>query len=417
MSFLTEKIFILVILIAVFGSGYLYGEQSAIKKPQSSYNVTNLDENNKTDIDFSLFWEAWNRLEQSYVDKEKLDPQQMYYGAIKGMVASIGDAYTYFLTPEELAESKRDLEGKFFGIGAELGLKNNAIVIVTPLKNSPAETAGVRPGDIIVEVDGKSTVGWTIFDAVNNIRGDKGTTVILTMIRAGESEKLDIPVVRDEINIPFVELSYEGSTAVVELSRFGDPTNDLWDEIAVDIADKYKKGEVKGIVLDVRGNPGGYLQSAIHIASDFVTKDTLIVKQEYATQEPQLYRSMRDGRLRDVPIVVLQNSGSASASEIVAGALRDTIDAKVVGENSFGKGTVQTAEDLQGGAGIHITISKWILPGGDWINEKGIKPDVEVKNDIKDGFTLTRETDKELDTAIAVLNGTFVSEKTDTPTQ
>lgn len=404
----TDKIIICAVLIAVFGAGFRLGEKRVQSQPrQAAYNYTvkNLEEGNTRDIDFALFWEAWNSLEQKYVDKKKIDPETLYYGAIKGMVAATGDSYTFFLTPEENKESKRDLEGKFFGIGAELGLRNNQIMIVTPLKNSPAEQAGIKPGDYITKVDGASTKNWTLFEAVNKIRGDKGTKVALTIVREGAEKELEIPVERGEINVPFVEVSYEDDVAIIELSRFGDPTNDLWDKITDEILEKKKAGQIKGIVIDVRGNPGGYLQSSIHIASDFVAPNTLIVKQEYADREPDVFTSTKEGKLKGVPVVILMNSGSASAAEIVAGALRDTIGAKIVGENSFGKGTVQTAEDLSSGAGIHITISKWILPKGSWINETGIKPDYPVENDIEEGNTLTRESDVQLTKAIEVLHG------------
>lgn len=405
---MTQKLLILAVLLGVFGSGYKYGQYKMSQSPRTpafNYEVTNLEEGNTRNLDFGLFWEAWNVLEAKYVDKDKVDPQELYYGAIKGMVGAVGDTYTFFLTPEENEESKRDLAGKFFGIGAELGLEKNQIVIVTPLKNSPAEEAGVKPGDIIIKVDGESTEDWTLFEAVSNIRGEKGTEVILTMLREGVDKEIDIPITRNEINIPFVEVEYENDVAIVELSRFGDPTNDLWDSIVNDLVQRKNSGNLKGIVLDMRGNPGGLLQSAVHIASEFVSKDETIVTQEYADQEPEVYTSTRTGKLIGVPVVILQNEGSASASEIVAGALRDLTDATIVGQNSFGKGTVQVAEDLSGGAGIHVTISKWILPGGDWIQETGIEPDIVVENEVEDGNTLTRKTDTQLDTAINTVIG------------
>lgn len=403
---ITDKLLILTILIAVFASGYRLGEKkmrTAPRTPEYNYKVQNLEEGNTRNLDFSLFWEAWNRLEDEYVDKKKLDPKVLYYGAIKGMVAAAGDTYTFFLTPEENAESKRDLEGKFFGIGAELGLRNGTIVVVTPLKNSPAQKAGVRPGDIVSKVDGKSTANWTLFEAVSKIRGEKGTKVVLTMLREGAEDEMDIAITRGEIDVPFVEVEYEGNVAIIELSRFGDHTNDLWDGIVDTIVKKRAQGAVTGIVLDMRGNPGGLLQSAIHVSSEFLDKDAVIVKQEYADRDPEVFTATRKGRLVGMPVVILQNKGSASASEIVAGALRDNIGTRIVGENSFGKGTVQAAEELSKGAGIHITISKWVLPKGSWIHETGIKPDVAIKNDLSDGFTLTRDTDKQLDAALKEL--------------
>lgn len=411
---ITDKLLILALLIAVFGSGYRIGEKKALQNPRTpsfDYTVENLEEGNIRNLDFSLFWEAWNSLEEKYVDKEKLDPKTLYYGAIKGMVSSVGDSYTFFLTPEENAESKRDLAGKFSGIGAELGLRNNLIVIVTPLKNSPAQSAGVRPGDIITKVDGEKTENWTLFEAVSKIRGDEGTEVVLTMAREGEEEEIDIPITRGEIDIPFVELSYEGNVAIVELSRFGDPTNELWDKAVKNVNTRRSQGNLDGIILDMRGNPGGLLQSAVHVSSEFLHKGDIIVTQEFAEEDPQVFASVRDGKLIGVPVVILQNEGSASASEIVAGALRDSIEAKIIGENSFGKGTVQAADELSQGAGIHVTISKWVLPGGDWIHDSGIAPDVAVENDIEDGFTLTRETDTQLDTAINVLTGNPIAKQ------
>lgn len=403
MKRITDKLLILTILIAVFASGYRMGTKKAVSTPRSpayNYNVQNLEEGNTRNLDFSLFWEAWNKLEEEYVDKKKLDPKILYYGAIKGMVAAAGDTYTFFLTPEENSESKRDLAGKFFGIGAELGLRNNTIVVVTPLKNSPAEKAGILAGDIVSKVDGKATTNWTLFEAVSKIRGEKDTPVVLTVMREGLDDEKAIKIMRGEIDIPFVEVSYENNVAIVELTRFGDHTNDLWDGIVNEMVTKRAQGTLKGIVIDMRGNPGGLLQSAVHVSSEFLVKDQIIVKQEYADQDPEIYTAVRTGKLRGVPVVVLLNKGSASAAEIVAGALRDNIGAKIIGENSFGKGTVQAAEELSQGAGIHVTISKWVLPKGSWIHETGIKPDIAIKNDISDGFTLTRETDKQLDAAI-----------------
>lgn len=400
---LTNKILLVSTALLIFIGGVRVGENKSRFSKISSKNlkVVNLEEGNRENIDFSLFWQAWDTLGKYYVDKSKLDTKKMYYGAIKGMVASVNDSYTFFLTPEENQQSKDDLKGVFFGIGAELGMDNNQIVVVTPLKNSPAEKAGVKAGDIVTKVNHESTQNWSLEQAVSKIRGPKGEKVILTMRR--EDKDVDIEVVRDEINIPFVETSYEGNIAIVELSRFGEPTNKLWDDTVEQLVTKHTQGKLGGIVLDMRGNPGGYLDGAIHVGSEFLTKRDLIVKQEYADKEPEKYYAKRDGKLQNIPLVVLLNKGSASASEIVAGALRDHKKATIVGENSFGKGTVQQALDLRDGAGMHVTISKWILPGGSWIQEAGIKPDVEVLLNLEKGTTLTRKTDVQLDKAIEIL--------------
>jgi len=394
----------IVAILLIFALGFRTGQYSIEKskrEPSFSYKVKNLQEKNTRDIDFSLFWETWNALEDHYVDKKKLDPNQLYYGAIKGMVASVGDSYTFFLTPEENKQSKDDLGGHFEGIGAELGLKNNQIVVVTPLKNSPAEKAGIKAGDIISKVDGASTKNWTLNQAVSKIRGPKGKKVVLTMSR--KEKEVDISVVRDQINVPFVELSYEEKTAIIELSRFGDDTDRLWDQAINKIVDAQEKGNVDSIVLDMRGNPGGYLDGAVYIASEFLPKGSLVVKQEFADKPTETYLTKREGKLLSIPLVVLVNEGSASAAEIVAGALRDYKRATLVGEKTFGKGSVQQAIDLKDGAGVHVTISKWILPKGDWIHQKGIEPKTVVKNEIPEGNTLTKENDLQLKKAIEIV--------------
>ncbi|OGK23831.1 hypothetical protein A3H80_04280 [Candidatus Roizmanbacteria bacterium RIFCSPLOWO2_02_FULL_37_19] len=405
LSFITHKLLLISLVIALFGAGYRMGEYRTQKelrqKPAYNYTVSNIDEGNTRNIDFALFWETWNALEENYVDKTKLDPKVLYYGAIKGMVSSLGDSYTFFLTPEENQQSKDDLGGKFEGIGAELGLKNNQIVIVTPLKNSPAEKAGVRAGDIILEVDGKSTEGWTLNQAVSEIRGPKGEPVLLTLLRI--DEEIEISIKRDQINIPFVELEFEKDVAVIELTRFGDNTNKLWDQTVSAINQRIRQGTVKGVVLDMRGNPGGFLDGAVYIASEFLPQGKIIVKQQYANDTKEEYTVERRGKLLDIPLVVLINEGSASASEIVAGALRDHERATLVGQKTFGKGSVQQALDLSEGAGVHITISKWILPDGEWINDKGIEPSVKVENTVEDGNTLSRESDIQLNRAIELL--------------
>lgn len=399
----THKILLICVGMIILLIGIKVGESRTRGGSISSkdINVTNLEKGNTTNLDFSLFWQTWDTLGEYYVDKEKLDPMKMYYGAIKGMVASVEDNYTFFLTPEENKQSKDDLKGIFFGIGAELGMNDNQIVVVTPLKNSPAEKAGVKAGDIVVKVDNESTKNWTLQQAVAKIRGPKGEKVVLTMFRV--DKEVDVAVIRDEINIPFVETTYENDIAIIELSRFGEPTNELWDKTVQELLARKNKGSLKGIVIDMRGNPGGYLDGAIHVASEFLSARDLVVKQEYADKEPEKYFAKRDGKLQNIPVTILLNKGSASASEIVAGALRDHKKATIVGENSFGKGTVQQALDLDDDAGLHVTISKWILPGGSWIQETGIKPDVEVKLEIKEGNTMKREDDLQLNKAIEIL--------------
>ncbi|OGK24669.1 hypothetical protein A3A46_01385 [Candidatus Roizmanbacteria bacterium RIFCSPLOWO2_01_FULL_37_13] len=407
---ITNIILLLSITVFIFGSGFKLGqyktrEDSIQQLNKSVFNISNSASTAEKNLNFSLFWEAWGELEKKFIEKDKIDVQKMYYGAIKGMVSSLDDPYTFFLTPEENKESKDDLAGKFEGIGAQLGLQGNRIVIVAPLKNSPAKRAGIKAGDLINKVDDKSTKGWTLPQAVSKIRGAEGTKVKLTLER--DAKEFELMIVREQIKVESVELNYEKkknqTIAHLKLNQFGDNTNDEWDIAVDEISSKWQKGEIKGLILDLRDNPGGYLDSSVYLASEFLPRGKMVVKQTSTTQDIKTYNVDREGKLLDIPLIAIINKGSASASEILAGALRDYKRARLVGEKSFGKGSVQEATNLKGGAGIHITVAKWILPKGDWINAKGIEPDIKVENKPKDGNSLTRENDQQLEKAIEQL--------------
>lgn len=404
---LTNIFLFLSLIIFFFGIGYRLGEYQQKQKFYKRLNFEPTEKNltsevKKQTIDFSLFWDVWDKLEEKYIDKNKLDSKEMVYGSIKGLVSSLGDPYTFFLTPEENKRSKDDLQGKFEGIGAQLGLKNNRIIIVAPLKNSPSAKAGLMAGDYINKVDGQSTANWTLNEAVSKIRGRKGTKVVLTIER-NKKEK-DYPIIRDEINVASVELSFEkNKIAYIKVNQFGDNTEQEWDEAVKEILDKNKKNPITGIILDLRDNPGGYLEGAVYLASEFLSRGKLIVRQESTTYGNKNYYSQRNGQLQQYPLVILINKGSASASEIMAGALRDHKKATLLGEKTFGKGSVQEALDLKEGAGLHLTVAKWILPSGKWINGKGIEPEIKVTNKLSEGNTLTKENDKQLEKAIEIL--------------
>ncbi len=397
---LTNFLLILSFIILVFGSGYKLGEyKNRLFLQQPTTN--NQSPNWGTNVNFDLFWDTWNKLNERYVDQKKIDPKKMYYGAIKGMVASIEDPYTFFLTPEENKQTKDDLGGKFEGIGAQLGLKDNRIVIIAPLKKSPAEMAGVRAGDFINKVNDASTKNWTLSQAVSKIRGPKNTKVKLTLER--NNKETEVIIVRQQIIVASVELSFEKNIAILKVNQFGDNTNDEWNKAVDEIKSKWSNKQIKGLVLDLRDNPGGYLDSSVYLASEFLPLGKLIVKQETTLYGNKEYRVSKIGKLQDIPLTVLINKGSASASEILAGALRDHKRAQLIGEKSFGKGSVQEALDLKEGAGLHVTVAKWVLPNGDWINSKGIEPNVKILNEIKEGNTITQETDKQLEKAIQIL--------------
>lgn len=402
------------IAIFLFGAGYKVSEWNLKRNSRQQYTYTVFNANNpdffknkvSKNIDFNLYWDTWEKVEQRYIDEAKVDQQKMFYGSIKGMVASIGDPYTFFLTPEENKQSKDDLGGKFEGIGAQLGLKDNRVVIIAPLKNSPAEKAGVKAGDYIIKVDGEETKDWTLAQTVSKIRGEKGTSVTLTL--ANSNGQKDVKITRDQIKVDSVELTYESSNgkqiAHLKVNQFGETTNSEWDQAVDSIAQKWNNKEIAGLVLDVRGNPGGYLESAVYLASEFIEEGKTVVKQETSDGDDRIYKVTRQGKLIGIPMYVLIDGGSASASEILSGALRDHGKATLIGQKSFGKGSVQEALDLEGGAGLHVTIAKWILPNGDWINGKGIEPKIKVENTVLEGYTITKETDKQLNEALRLIS-------------
>src|SRR3989344_5129440 len=342
---ITKIILLLSFAVLLFGMGFKLGESknkpTLTNKFNGDFININPSVNSAKDLNFTLFWDAWSVLEDKFIDKSKIIPQKMFYGAIKGMVSSLDDPYTFFLTPEENKETKNDLAGKFEGIGAQLGLKDNRIVIIAPLKNSPALKAGVKAGDFINEVDNQSTKNWTLPQAVSKIRGPKGTKVKLTLER--EIKEFEVDIMRDQIKIDSVELSYEKkgnkTLALLKLNQFGDNTNDEWDKAVDEIADKWRGEEIKGMILDLRDNPGGYLEGSVYLASEFLETGKIVVKQTSTVQNEKIYEVHRKGKLLDIPLVVLINKGSASASEILAGTLRDYKRAKLVGEKSFGKGS------------------------------------------------------------------------------
>lgn len=392
----------------IFGSGYRLGELKAAEKNTNAISFSDKSTFNKTPVDMSLFWSVWDQLSHKYIDQKKLDSEKMLYGAIKGMVSALEDPYTYFLTPKENKESKDDLGGRYEGIGAQLGMKDNNIIIVAPLKGSPAEAVGAKAGDIIVTVDGESVKGWTLTQAVNKIRGPKGTSVVLGIVRDGK-EPFDLKITRQEIKINSVELEFKkkkgckdncSEVAYLKVSQFGDNTNKEWDSAVLTVKQKWNSKEIKGLILDLRNNPGGYLESSVYLASEFLPMGKRVVRQEYVDKTGKNYTVQRGGILLDIPLVVLINQGSASASEILAGALKDHKRAVIIGKKSFGKGSIQEALDLGSGAGLHVTVAKWILPAGEWINSKGVTPDIEIENQVKEGNTLTEEEDKQLEAAV-----------------
>ncbi len=338
------------------------------------------------DVDFSLFWEVWDRLEKDYLDGGALDKEKMVYGAISGMTSALGDPYTVFLPPKKQEETKEELAGTFEGVGIQLGYKDNRLAVIAPLDGMPAKAAGILAGDFIIHIKDevkkidKDTEGMSLPDAVDIIRGPKGRPVTLTIVRDSK-DPLEFTLVRDTIVVKSVTLEWIDNIAYVRLSRFGDRTVNEWNDSVEEIIKKSnQKGvQVAGIILDVRNNPGGYLDAAVAVASEFFGSGSVVEQKGKTISHP--FNVDRPGKLTDIPLVVLVNEGSASASEIVAGAIQARDRGKLVGKNTFGKGTVQDAQELRGGAGLHITTARWLLPNGQWIHDEGLKPDVETEYD------------------------------------
>ena len=389
----------LVVVLAGFAGFWLGSHQFQIDFGQKpTVKIDRKTPADKQDVDFALFWEVWDRLEKNYLNKEKIDPAQMVFGAIKGMVASLDDPYTVFLKPQENKEVKEDLNGAFEGVGIQLGYKEDQLAVIAPLKGTPADKAGVKAGDLILKINEETATELSADEAAQKIRGPKGTKVKLTLLHSGEKEPYEVEIVRETIVVPSVEVDFLSDNGQVvahlKLLKFGDRTAEEWEK-AVNQILEYQP-QIEGIILDLRNNPGGYLTGSVFIASEFLSSG-IIVQQEQASGFKETYSVDRQGRLLSQPLIVLINEGSASASEIVAGSLREHQRAKVVGTKSFGKGTIQEAEDLSGGAGLHITTARWLLPSGESIDEVGLRPDVEVKDDPQ------TETDEQLEKAIEVL--------------
>lgn len=373
---------ILVVLLA-FILGWQLGHRDYSLGWQN--NIPNLSISNQqppkdVDLDFKLFWETWKLVSERYVDKSEIDYQKMYYGAIQGMVAAIGDPYTVFLPPAAQKSTKEELGGEFEGVGLQLGYsKDKQLVVIAPLDGTPGARSGIQAGDLILKVNNEDATIITIPEAVEKIRGPKGTQVTLQIYHEGDTAPKDVTLTRDTIVVKSVEYSLKTSPngkriGYIKLSRFGEKTFDEWKSaVAQALADA-----PQGIILDVRNNPGGFLDGAVFIGSEFIRSGDIVQHEDY-TGHREGYPVERVGKLLDLPLVVMINKGSASASEIVAGAIQDNHRGQLVGDQSFGKGTIQSTQDLSGGTGIHITTAKWLTPSGRWIHETGLTPDVKVE--------------------------------------
>ncbi len=341
----------------------------------------------KKALDFGLFWKVWDTVNGKYFDATQIVPANMVYGAIRGMVSAIGDPYTIFLPPKENKVIQEDLQGSFDGIGIQIGFRKNQLAVIAPLSGSPAEKAGVKAGDYIVVIKDAekkievSTAGLSVNEAVQLIRGKKGTYINLTLLRDDVEKPLVLDVVRDIIDVPSVVVKFVGSSADiahVQVLKFSGETLKEWEPFVADIL---ARRNLTGVIIDVRNNPGGYMQGAVDLAGDFLDNNQLVVIEERGKDRKE-YKTDKIARLKNTPMVILVNKGSASASEIFAGALRDQKKVKLIGDTTFGKGTIQEPIEFDNGSGLHITIAKWLTPSGYWVHDKGLEPDIAVSDNL-----------------------------------
>lgn len=398
-----------IILVAVFSIGFVAG-----KKNTSSFDisdVSNQNNGNTGNVDFSLFWNTWNILKNKYVASGEINTEDLVWGAIEGMVDAVGDPYTVFLPPKQNELFQSSVRGDFEGVGMEIGMRKGILTVIAPLEGTPAFRAGMKAGDQIIKIGDESTAGVSLDEAVTFIRGPKGTEVLITILREGVDEPLEISMIRDRIEIPVIET--EEREIISEAEQHGDRTaRTTGDDIYIirlfsfsekstsafrtAVRDFVLSGRQK-LILDLRNNPGGFLEAAVDISSWFLPIGEVVVREEFGDGKEQAHRSRGYQTLEDESVVVVVNEGSASASEIVAGALRDHGVAKLVGTKTFGKGSVQELVSLEGNSALKVTIARWLTPSGHSISENGLEPDVIVEDDSdKDG-------DEQLEKAIEML--------------
>lgn len=408
------SIYVTVILILVsFTAGILigkkYGHLKVVTEPQSVITEQGekfgkvVDKNQplpdylKEDINFSLFWEVWNKIQTEYIDRP-VGETKLLYGALNGLIASLRDPYSMFLEPEPAKEFSQELQGYFEGIGAEIGIRDNVLTIISPLSDSPAESAGLKAGDKVVEIDGYDTTDISLQEAVNRIRGEKGTKVVLKIFREKDGGFHEMSVIRDVIEIVSVKWEMkDNNIAYIKITNFNSDT-DLRFKKAVN---QILLENPKAIILDLRNNPGGYLDQAISIASYWLERGKVVVQEELTKGNKKQYLADGQTEFKDYPTVILINGGSASGSEIVAGALQDNKVAKLVGEKTFGKGSVQNLVQLSDGSAIKLTIARWLTPNGRQIDIEKIEPDEVVEFSEED---FKADLDPQLERALEILS-------------
>jgi len=389
-------------IFVAFGAGLYMGlsDNFSLATAAENLNLPGISGSKPGDVEFEKFWRAWNELEHNYVETHASSTipteEEKLWGAISGLVSSYGDPYTVFLPPVEAQIFQEDISGEFSGVGMELGTKDGQLTVVAPLKQSPAERAGIRSGDVVLGVDGKPTEGLAVDEAVKKIRGPKGTTVKLFLRRDG-GEPFEVSVVRDVIQVPIINnYRRDDGIYVIELYSFTANSTELFRQALREFA---QSGATK-LIFDLRGNPGGYLESAVQMASFFLPVGDVVVTEDYKGKRDNIaHRSVGYNVFanKKLEMAILVDQGSASASEILAGALQQHNIAKLVGIRTFGKGSVQELIELGGGAELKVTIARWLTPNGTSISDGGLTPDVEAARTVED---VKAQKDPQLEAAV-----------------
>lgn len=391
-------IFLLIIAFLIpFFIGYAFGSLKSDKIEVSG--VSNIDSKNIDEADFASFWKAWEILSEKSADFNNVSDQDKVWGAIEGLASSLNDPYTVFLPPQESEKFTDDISGNFSGVGMEIGIRDDILTIVSPLKGTPAENAGLRPQDKILEIDGESTAGVSTDEAVNKIRGPEGTVVLLKIYREGEEDPFEVSITRGIIDIPTIDTEIIDDVFVIHLYNFGATSPNLFRS---SLRDFIESGKNK-MIIDLRGNPGGYMEAAIDMASWFLPAGEVVVSEDFGADKGKVdYKSKGYDIFNDnFKLAILVNGGSASASEILAGALKEHGEAILVGDKTFGKGSVQELIDVTENTFIKVTVARWLTPNGINISKEGIEPDFEVEFSLED---LKNDTDPQLQKALEELN-------------
>lgn len=398
-KFLKTKwnVVLVLLIVGAFFGGIHVGAKNI--SPIDKVLLANKETAVATEADFGPFWKVWNTINEKYPKVDKAADQKRVYGAIAGMVNSLEDPYSVFFTPDEAKAFEDEIAGNFTGIGMEVGIKDKVLTVIAPLKGTPAYRANIKPGDKILKIDQTLTSSLSIEKAIKLIRGEKGTSVTLTILREGEKEPKEIKIIRDTIHIPTLdtELRKDG-IFVIKLYSFSANSSSLFRNAIK----SFSESKTDKLLLDLRGNPGGYLDAAVDISSWFLPSGKTVVTEDYGEKRKmEVFRSRGYNVFNDkLKFVILIDGGSASASEIVAGAMQDHRRAKLVGSQSFGKGSVQEAIKITPDTLLKITVAKWLTPNGNLITEKGLTPDYKVEITKTD---LENKKDPQLEKAVEIL--------------